>query len=160
MIPAQAEHGEPVQLCAFRIGDEEYVIDIMRVDEILAVPPITRVRRAPAFVEGVVNLRGAIIPVVDVRRQLLGEIPPPDQSERLVLCKLGPSRVALRVDAVNAILKVPLESLQAAPLAGRKGARAHILGVCTVGASTPLRTGPRLLLMLDVKALLVERGVE
>ncbi len=140
-----------VQLCAFRIGGEEYVIDIMRVEEILAVPAITRVRRAPPFVEGVVSLRGAIIPVVDVRRQLLGEVPEPGQSERLVLCKLGGSRLALRVDAVNAILKVPMESLQAAPLSAKKGARAHILGVCKVGE--------RLLLMLDVKALLVDRSV-
>lgn len=151
MTAARAqERDELVQLCAFRIGDEEYVIDIMRVEEILAVPAITRVRRAPPFVEGVVNLRGAIIPVIDVRRQLLGEIPVATHSERLVLCKLGPSRVALRVDAVSAILRVPFEALQVAPLSGRKGARAHILGVCTIG--------PRLLLMLDVKALLVDRG--
>ncbi len=140
-----------VQLCAFRIGTEEYVIDIMRVEEILAVPAVTRVRRAPPFVEGVVSLRGAIIPVVDVRRQLLGEVPEPASSERLVLCKLGGSRIALRVDAVNAILKVPVESLQAAPLSARKNARAHILGVCKVGQ--------RLLLMLDVKALLIDRSV-
>jgi purine-binding chemotaxis protein CheW len=152
MTAASEVRDEPVQLCAFRIGDEEYVIDIMRVEEILAVPVITKVRRAPSFVEGVVNLRGAIIPVVDVRRQLLGEIPKAQHSERLVLCKLGTSRVALRVDAVNSILKVPIEALRAAPMAARQGARAHILGVCTVGT--------RLLLMLDVKALLVERGAE
>lgn len=148
-IAEEAARADPVQLCAFRIGDEEYVIDIMRVEEILAVPAITRVRRAPAFVEGVVNLRGTIIPVVDVRRQLLGQIPEAQPQERLVLCKLGTSRVALRVDAVSAILKVPVDALQAAPLSAKKGARAHILGVCTVGA--------RLLLMLDVKALLVDR---
>ena len=152
MSTAQELRDEPVQLCAFRIGDEEYVVDIMRVEEILAVPAITRVRRAPSFVEGVVNLRGAIIPVIDVRRQLLGEIPPAQHAERLVLCKLGMSRVALRVDAVNAILKVPIAALRPAPMAGRPGARAHILGVCSVGT--------RLLLMLDVKALLVDRGAE
>ena len=151
MNAAAAPRDELVQLCAFRIGDEEYVIDIMRVEEILSVPAITRVRRAPSFVEGVVNLRGAIIPVVDVRRQLLGEVPPAQHGERLVLCKLGPTRVALRVDAVNAILKVPMEALQVAPLSAQKGARAHILGVCSLGS--------RLLLMLDVKALLIERNV-
>ncbi len=152
MSLAQEGRDTRVQLCAFRIGEEEYVIDIMRVEEILAVPAITRVRRAPKFVEGVVNLRGSIIPVIDVRRQLLGEIPKAHPSERLVLCRLGPARVALRVDAVNAILKVPIEALQAAPLSGKKGARAHVLGVCSLGS--------RLLLMLDVKALLVERGGE
>ena len=150
MTAAEQLANGPVQLCAFRIGDEEYVIDIMRVEEILAVPQITRVRRAPKFVEGVVNLRGAIIPVVDVRRQLLGELPVPQHRERLILCKLGNFKVALRVDAVNAILKVSTDSLQAAPLSSKKGARAHVLGVCTLGK--------RLLLMLDVKALLVDRA--
>lgn len=150
-MTGQAEaSSERVQLCAFRVGEEDYVIDIMRVEEILAVPAITRVRRAPTFVEGVVNLRGTIIPVVDVRRQLLGELPPPAPAERLVLCKLGHSRIALRVDAVTAILKVPVEALQVAPLAAKKGARAHILGVCS--------TGGKMLLMLDVKALLVDKG--
>lgn len=150
MTPASDATTERVQLCAFRVGDEEYVIDIMRVEEILAVPAITKVRRAPRFVEGVVNLRGVILPVIDVRRQLLGDIPDPTPSERLVICKLGPSRVALRVDAVSAILKVPVEALQVAPMAAKKGARAHVLGVCAVP--------PRMLLMLDVKALLVDRG--
>jgi purine-binding chemotaxis protein CheW len=143
---------ERVQLCAFRIGDEEYVIDIMRVEEILAVPLITPVRRAPRFVEGVVNLRGSVIPVIDVRRQLLGKIPHVQHRERLVLCKLGRSRLALRVDGVHAILKVPIDSLQVAPMSAKKGARPHVLGVCALG--------PRMLLMLDVKALLVERGAE
>lgn len=151
MTPApENQSAERVQLCAFRVGDEEYVIDIMRVEEILAVPVITKVRRAPRFVEGVVNLRGVILPVIDVRKQLLGEIPEATQSERLILCKLGPARVALRVDAVSAILKVPVEALQVAPMAAKKGARAHILGVCS--------THGRMLLMLDVKALLVDKG--
>lgn len=149
MSAAEVARADPVQLCAFWVGREEYVIDIMRVEEILAVPVITPVRRAPPFVEGVVNLRGAVIPVVDVRRQLLGETPAPHHRERLVLCKLGRSRVALRVDGVHSIIKAPIDSLQPALLSAKKGSRPHVLGVCTLGA--------RMLLMLDVKALLVDR---
>ncbi len=140
---------DPAQLCAFWVGSEEYVIDIMRVEEILGVPVITPVRRAPKYVEGVINLRGVVIPVVDVRRQLLAEVPAPHARERLVLCKLGGARVALRVDGVHSIVKAPLDSLQPALLSAKKGGRPHVLGVCTLGT--------RMLLMLDVKALLVER---
>ena len=143
---------DPAQLCAFWVGREEYVIDIMRVEEILDVPVITPVRRAPKFVEGVINLRGAVIPVVDVRRQLLGDTPAPHAKERLVLCKLGRTRVALRVDGVHSIVKAPLDSLRPAALSAKKGTRPHVLGVCTLGT--------RMLLMLDVKALLVEREPE
>ena len=58
-----------VQLAAFRVGDEEYVIDIMRVREIIRPLPITSVRKGPKFVEGVINLRGAVIPIIDLRRR-------------------------------------------------------------------------------------------
>jgi purine-binding chemotaxis protein CheW len=139
--PADAERA---QLCAFRVGDEEYVVDIMRVEEIIPVPAITPVRRGAAGVEGVINLRGKIIPVVDLRRQLLGAVPAPGPRERLVLCKVGRHRVALRVDALTAILKAPLEAFSPAPLAG--GGSPQVLGVCSLGK--------RLLLMLDVLALL------
>jgi purine-binding chemotaxis protein CheW len=149
MIGVEVMRTDPVQLCAFWVGSEEYVIDIMRVEEILDVPVVTPVRRAPSFVDGVVNLRGAVIPVVDVRRQLLGVAPAPHHRERLVLCKLGRSKVALRVDGVHSIVKAPIDSLQPALLSAKKGQSPHVLGVCTLGT--------RMLLMLDVKALLVER---
>ena len=70
-LPAPAqENAESVQLCAFRVGEEEYALDIMRIEEILQPHPATRVAGAPDWVLGVINLRGAIIPVVDLRRRL------------------------------------------------------------------------------------------
>ena len=60
---------EVVQLCGFRIGDEEYALDIMRIKEIINPLPITRVPKAAKFIEGVVELRGSILPVVDMRKR-------------------------------------------------------------------------------------------
>ena len=60
---------EITQLTAFKVGDEEYVVDILRIREIIRPLPVTPVRRGPRFVEGVISLRGSVIPVVDMRRR-------------------------------------------------------------------------------------------
>ena len=133
-----------VQLCAFRAGDEELAVDIMRVQEIIPPLPITRVPRAPKAIEGVVNLRGAIVPVVDVRKQLglpeSANAPRP----RLVVCRVGPHLLGLKVDAVSTVFRVEREALKPAPVS--TGATPHIIGVCSAGG--------KLRLLLDVRALL------
>src|SRR5262245_196071 len=68
-VDIKSADSELVQLTAFSVGAEEYVIDIMRVREIIRPLPITRVRKGPRFVEGVINLRGEVIPIVDLRRR-------------------------------------------------------------------------------------------
>lgn len=143
-----------VQLCVVRVGGEDYVVDIKRVEEILAVPRVTPVPRAPAFLEGVVKLRGEVLPVVDVRKRL-GVAPgahPGDlkarRRERLVVCRIGRRRVGFIVDAVTQVIRVLPESLRPAPLTAVPGQSLHVLGVC--GEPGSLR------LMLDLKALVEE----
>src|SRR5262249_33668960 len=67
--PTQARGDELVQLASYRLGGEEYAIDIMRIKEIIHPRKITKVPKAPPFIEGVVELRGAILPVVDLRKR-------------------------------------------------------------------------------------------
>ena len=74
MAEREKPRDEIVQLCGFRIGDEEYALDIMRIKEIINPLQITRVPRAAAFIEGVVELRGTILPIVDMRKRF--ELPP------------------------------------------------------------------------------------
>ena len=133
-----------VQLCAFRAGDEELAVDIMRVQEIIPPLPITKVPSAPKAIEGVVNLRGVIIPVVDVRRQL--GLPEPSQAPRprLVVCRVGPHLLGLKVDGVSTVFRVTRDALKPAPMG--TGTTPHIVGVCSAGG--------RLRLLLDVRALL------
>lgn len=133
-----------IQLCAFRAGDEELAVDIMRVQEIIPPLPITKVPRAPEAIEGVVNLRGAIVPVVDVRRQLgLGEPTQPPRP-RLMVCRVGPHLLGLKVDGVSTVFRVDREALKPAPV--EAGSTPHIIGVCS--------SGGKLRLLLDVRALL------
>ncbi len=146
-----------LQLCVWRVGTEDFVVDLARVDEILTVPSVTPVPRAPTFLEGVVKLRGDVLPVVDVRKRL-GVAPdetrvltPSGKAKvrsRLVVCRIGSRKVGFIVDAVPGVMRVTRSSLRPAPLATRPGRMPHILGVCG--------EAPALRLMLDVKALVSE----
>ena len=144
-----------VQLCVLEVGQESYVIDLKRVDEILPAQQPTPVPRAPGFLEGVVKLRGEIVPVVDVRKRL-GVTPRSAGStdkrlkrrERLVVCKLGRRRVGFLVDAVTRVLRVERAELKPAPLTATPGKAPHVLGVC--GEPGQLR------LLLDLLSLVGE----
>lgn len=143
---------DDVQLCVLEVGAESYVVDLKRVEEILPALAPTPVPRAPSFLEGVVKLRGEIVPVVDVRKRL-GVTPKSAGSndprlkrrERMVVCKLGRRRVGFLVDAVSRVLRVPRSELKPAPLTATPGRTPHVLGVC--GEAGQLK------LMLDLLAL-------
>ena len=146
-----------IQLCVVRIGAESYAVDLKRVEEILPVPVVTPLPRAPRFLEGVVRLRGEVLPVVDARKRLevtssaVQQLKPsgkPKRTERLVVCRIGARRIGMLVDGVTSVQRVDRSSLRPAPLANRPGAAPHILGVTG--------EGEHLTLLLDVKALLTE----
>lgn len=106
--------GDIVQLAAFRVGTEEYVIDIMRVREILRPLPITKVRKGPRFVEGVISLRGQVIPIIDLRRRF--DVPAEDHRHRKVIIMMIDGRVlGLVVDGMTEVVRVPRAEIRAAP---------------------------------------------
>jgi purine-binding chemotaxis protein CheW len=137
-----------VQLCSFFVGKEEYVVDIMRVEEILPPQKVIPVPRAPSFVEGMLHVRGVLLPVVDLRQRLSGAEAggPVAPKTRLLVCLLGRRRLALRVDRVTEVVRVRKSEIKPAPALLSPGRAPFIVGVC----GTPER--PRLL--LDIKALL------
>jgi len=150
-MTAVALDDEPtVQLAALEVGAERYVVDVMRVEEVIPPPEVVRVASGPRFVEGVFDLRGTILPLVDARKRLLGNVPAKD-SGRLVVCKVGPGRFGLLVDRVTAVFRTAKSNLKSAPLASTSE-RPFVLGVC--------QHAGRLYLMLDVKALLSEGGAK
>jgi len=102
-------------LATFFLSGEEYGVDVRLVQEIIRVSEITQVPRSPAFIKGVINLRGRIIPVVDLKRKLgLGDVAISRQS-RIVVVKLKDRLIGLLVDAASQVLKVPLSCIEAAP---------------------------------------------
>jgi purine-binding chemotaxis protein CheW len=133
---------ELVQLTAFCVGQEEYVIDIMRVREIIRPVPITRVRKGPRFVEGVINLRGEVIPIVDLRRRF--ELPAQESARRRIIILTIEGRVlGLIVDSVTEVVRAPRNTIRGAPGIFNPDQAPYFLGVCQYRGRT--------LLLLNVK---------
>ena len=106
-----AEH-----LATFFLAKEEFGVDVRLVQEIIRVSAITQVPRAPEFIKGVINLRGRIVPVIDLKKKLgVGEVDISARQARVVVVKLKERQVGLLVDGASQVLKVPLTSIEAAP---------------------------------------------
>ena len=102
-------------LATFFLAGEEYGVDVRLVQEIIRVAEITQVPRAPEFVKGVINLRGRIIPVIDLKKKLaLGQVDPSRQA-RIVVVKVRERLMGLLVDGASQVLKVPVSVIEAAP---------------------------------------------
>lgn len=136
-------------LATFFLAGEEYGIDVRLVQEIIRVAEITQVPRAPSHIRGVINLRGRIIPVVDLRRKLeLGTVEATRQA-RIVVVKLRDRLVGLLVDGASQVLKVPLSLVEPPPEEVVEVHQNAIRGVA--------KLQDRLIILLDLtKALAVE----
>lgn len=118
-----------MQLVVFRLGKEEFAVEILQVQEIILLAPITRVPKAPAFVEGVINLRGEIIAVVDLRKRFGLEAGKLGDEARIVVVNVGDNLVGMIVDQVTQPLSLPVSQIQPPPpLAGGVDA-AYLKGV-------------------------------
>ena len=104
-----------VELLTFRVGDSEYSVDIMSVREIRGWTPTTSLPHAPEYVRGVINLRGTILPVLDLARRLGLEDDGPDDRNVIIVVDVGGRAVGLRVDAVSDILTIPDTDFHAPP---------------------------------------------
>jgi purine-binding chemotaxis protein CheW len=102
----------------------------MRIREIVRPLKITRIPRAPAFVEGVVNLRGAVIPVVDLRRRFDLDIPADDRHTRVMICSISGRVVGLQVDEVAEVRRYVRKDVQPAPHFIKGSGAEFFLGVC------------------------------
>lgn len=96
-----------LQLVSFKIEDEEFGIDILKVQEINKMLKITKVPNAPVFVDGVVNLRGRIIPVIDLRTRLGMPRKEYDNKTRIVVVELDGNTIGFIVDEVSEVLRIP-----------------------------------------------------
>jgi purine-binding chemotaxis protein CheW len=129
--PGTIETEEITQLTAFKVGDEEYVVDILRIREIIRPLPVTPVRRGPKFVEGVISLRGSVIPVVDMRRRFgLGPLETDSSKRRVIILVIDGRVLGLIVDAVTEVVRVPRSSIRPAPGFLDADRAPYFMGVC------------------------------
>lgn len=104
-----------MQLVTFTLGKESFGVDIMNVQEIIRIPDITRVPQAPSYVDGVTNLRGQILPVLDTRTKFGMEKSQQDASSRVIVVDVNGKTAGLNVDSVSEVLRVEGKSIEAAP---------------------------------------------
>jgi purine-binding chemotaxis protein CheW len=121
--------GEAVELVAFRIGEQEYCVDIMAVREIRGWTPATMLPHSPSFVQGVINLRGTVLPIVDLAARLgLGRAEPTARHVTIVV-QIGDQVVGLLVDAVSDILTVAAAEIRPTPDVASEVTRQFVKGV-------------------------------
>lgn len=104
-----------LQLVSFNLGSEEFGVDIGMVQEIVRMPEITRVPRTPEFVEGVVNLRGKIIPVVDLRKRFRLPVSENTKSTRIIIVTMNGRTVGMIVDGVSEVRRISADSVDPTP---------------------------------------------
>lgn len=103
------------QLVVFELENEAYGVDIAVVEGIIKMQEITRLPRAPHFMEGITNLRGAVVPVIDLRKRF--GLPPqePTRETRIVIANMNGTQVGLIVDAVSQVIRVPQDAIEPPP---------------------------------------------
>ncbi len=121
---------QEVQLACFRVGTEIYALDILRIKEIIRPQKLTPLPKAPPFLEGVINLRGSVIAVVDLRKRFDRQAVNDGRKTRIIISALSGKMIGLMVDEVSEVRRYSRQEIQPAPqfLAG-KGAE-FFLGVC------------------------------
>ena len=103
---------ELLQLVSFKIGSEEFGVDILKVQEINRMVEITKVPQAPHYVEGVINLRGKVIPIVDLRKRFNLEVKEYDKNTRIVVVDIGGNIMGMVVDSVSEVLRLPSNTIR------------------------------------------------
>ncbi len=106
---------EELQLVSFNIGSEEFGVDILKVQEINRMVEITKVPQAPHYVEGVINLRGKVIPIVDLRKRFDLELKEHDKNTRIVVVDIEGNVMGMIVDAVSEVLRLPASTIEPPP---------------------------------------------
>jgi purine-binding chemotaxis protein CheW len=131
---------------AFTLGKEEYGIDILKVQEIRGYETVTRIANAPDFIKGVVNLRGIIVPIVDMRIKFhLGE-PTYDQFTVVIILNIGGRVVGMVVDSVSDVITLSPEQIKPAPEMGTALNTDYLIGLGTIDQ--------RMLILVDIDKLM------
>lgn len=105
-----------IQLACFKVGEETFAVDIMLIREIILCRKVTRIPKAPDFIEGIINQRGKAVPVIDMRKRLGLEYKEHSRDARIIIIKLQDrKRVGIIVDSVVKVLRIKEGSMQVAP---------------------------------------------
>jgi len=140
-----------IQVACFRLMDDLYAIDIMRIKEIIRPQKLTTLPKAPSFIDGVINLRGNVIPVVDLRKRFDMPPRPENSAMRLLIIKIASQSIGLVVDDVTEVITVQAKDIKPPPTVTDGMAVNYLLGVCL--------SADALVMLLDIDRLLTSYEV-
>jgi purine-binding chemotaxis protein CheW len=137
---------EELQLVAFTIDHEEFAVDILQVQEIEKIAHITRVPRSPQSLEGVINLRGEVIPVINLRKRLKLSLKPIEDNNKIVIIKVNDLTAGIIVDGVSEVVRLKKDMIESSPGLVQNIEVNYVQGVG--------KLGKRLLVLLDLPVIL------
>jgi purine-binding chemotaxis protein CheW len=144
--PATSRSSATLQFVGFRLGGEDYAIAITKIQEIIVMKPITRIPQVPAFIEGLINLRGSVIPVVSLRTLFGLEHRDLDDETRTIIVNVGDRTIGYIVDEVTQVMRIAADQIQPAPVSITALSKQHIAGLAQLE--------DRLLVILEIERLL------
>lgn len=136
-----------IQIIGFKLNEEEYALEISSVQEIIKIPAITRVPRAKAYILGVINLRGIVIPVIDLNIRFGKEKTMDIDKKRVIILKIGTVFIGIVVDSVSEVIDVNATEILSNPTITSSMNQEFLKGVCKLADD-------RLLTLLDIEKTL------
>jgi len=134
------------QIVVFELGTEQFGVDISSVESIIKMQAITKMPHAPAFVEGVTNLRGKVLPVIDLRKRFGMASNEVDKDSRIIVISVNRTEVGMVVDGVSEVFTVPDQAVEPAPSIATTVDSAFITGIAKLDG--------RLVILLDLDRVL------
>lgn len=135
-----------LEFLSFTLGSEEYGVDIQKVQELRGYDAVTRIANSPAFLMGVVNLRGIIVPIVDMRIKLNLGTPTYDQFTVVIILNVGARVIGMVVDSVSDVITLTAEQVKPAPQLGSALDTDYLIGMGTLD--------DRMLILVDIDQLM------
>ena len=143
------------QIVVFELGSERFGVDIAKVESIIKMQPITRLPHTPEFVEGVTNLRGKVLPVIDLRKRLGLTYRETDRNSRIIVVSVDQVEVGMIVDEVSEVVTVPEGVVEAAPAIATNVDSVFIKGIAKLGsAGSSKEQTEHLVILLDLTQVL------
>ncbi len=148
LVPVNSDEarGELIQLVSFNLDQEEYGVDVLKVREIIRMPVLTRVPNTPHYVDGVINLRGKVIPIISMRKKFGLMETENDKQTRIMVMDVDGELMGFTVDAVSEVIRISGSEIQPSPAVVASG----IDQECIAGV---INQAERLLVLLDLEKM-------
>jgi len=148
----KAVEGSSRELLTFKLGNEEYGIDILKVQEIRGYDAVTTIANSPAFIKGVVNLRGIIVPIIDMRIKFNLSSVTYNELTVVIILNVAKRVVGMVVDGVSDVIALSADQIKAAPEFSSSMDAQYITGLGTVDE--------RMIIVIDIEKLMTSRDMD